>query len=139
MLYDDDFIITLPEDPRAAILAVISRLQGCYNVDDLVDLRYSETDVFTSLFDARELIFAIMAARHFSTQFDLEHDEPPQLIDAMKRVAFACRSGIEREKVENRRERLVKLLDNTFHYQLSDADVQRIQNLVNELRDEITT
>lgn len=45
---------------------------------------------------------------------------------------------MDREQSDQNRERFTALLGQQFHYFLSDADLARIQTLVNELRDEIS-
>jgi len=130
MLYDDDFVISLPQDPIEAMLKVLDVFFK--NMNRLVDV--ASEDVY----EVRDLILALKEARAIKFpdhHTDIATVEGNALLAALSALKKDLSIIVRDEHSEKQKQRFATLLGAAFHYELSNADVTRVQVLVNELRD----
>jgi hypothetical protein len=133
MLYNDDFVTSLSQDPIAAMSTVLNVLANHLLAADGIPVE--------ELYEARDLILAIKETYNVKwpdRHSDLANVQEDKLLDALTELHHDLATIIRDEQSVNRKQRFAVLLGSAFHYELSSADVGRIQVLVNELRDLIS-
>ncbi|SRR6266436_6285566 len=133
MLYNDDFVTSLPQDPIAAMSTVLRVLAN--------DIAAGGSIPFDDIYEVRDLLLAIKETYNVKwpdRHSDIENVQDDKLVDALTELHRDLDIIIRDEQSVSRRQRFSVLLGSAFHYELSSADVDRIQVLVNELRDLIS-
>jgi hypothetical protein len=131
MLYDDDFVLSLPEDAYEAILKILE----VYLVKN-----DKESTIVEEAYETRDFLLAL------SEQYQLDmpdaikelSSDHTKLNHAFRYLEGVIQARAQKEQSDHNRQRFTSLLGKQFHYSLSDADVARIQRLLNELRDQIS-
>jgi len=123
MLYDDEFVLALPEEIDEAILAVLR----------VVMEKVDRTG--TDILEARDLVVAIYTSRELQNpninKTDTRSDSVFQQLQSLYSSAL---SSVVAKKSGNQQEKFVALVGKRFCYELTEADIKRIQTLINELR-----
>jgi Fe-S-cluster formation regulator IscX/YfhJ len=123
MLYDDEFILALPEEIDEAILAALSVIMG------KVDRTGSD------ILEARDLVIAIYESRELSNpSINKVETRSEYAFQQLQSLYSESLSSVVAKKSGNQQERFVALVGKRFCYEFTDADVKRIQSLINELR-----
>jgi hypothetical protein len=131
MLFDDDFVVSLSQDdPYDAVLRV-------------VEFYLVANEQGTTIEDALETRdFLVTLSNNYRVELpetlnDIrkEHEEWNRIF---RYIQSDIKSRMQKEKSDSNTKRFALLLGSQFHYSLSDADIGRIQHLINELRDLIT-
>jgi hypothetical protein len=140
MLYDDEFVLALPDTPMDAFMPIIQRLSEA--ISPYLGKRLTVEDR-EYIIEARDLITAI-ADEHHLLQDPLLHrisvsDNPKELKELFDELNGVCARRQERLEREAHRARFATLVTRGFHYSLSEADTNRIQTLINELRNGIVS
>ena len=133
MFYDDEFVLSLPEDAEQAILIVLNKILAAE----------TQTRTIPDVLEARDLLLVLTEQRLIGSEMNVYHDalqtdNPEKIFDAIMMFRSKLLQKKTEETTAKRKNRFVVLLGMSFGYSLSEADLTRIQILVNELRDLIT-
>ncbi len=123
MLYDDNFVLSLPSEPSESIVTVVTTLLE-------KPARASE-----DILEARDLAIAILAHHGLPINNQLkETTDANNLLILLQNTYSAHAQTLTTRKSATRQEAFSTLIGRSFHYSLSEADSKRIQDLINELR-----
>ena len=128
MLYPDDFVISLPADAEEAIMRVLNVI-------------ITRTPNREEIFEARDLLTTLMEVHQFTNRrpdIKLDSNNPAELDTSFRVLHAIISEDRQTRRTIEQKDRFASLLGSVFHYELSEADVQRIQHLLNELRDMIS-
>jgi hypothetical protein len=131
MLFDDDFVVSLSQDdPYDAVLKVVefylvANEQGT-TIEDALETR----DFLVTLSND----YGIDLPDSLNSQ-GKEHAEWNHIF---RYIQSDIKLHILNQRSDDNKKRFASLLGHQFHYSLSDADIERIQILINELRHLIT-
>jgi hypothetical protein len=133
VFYDDEFVLSLPEDAEQAILIVLNKILDAE----------TQTRTIPDVLEARDLLLVLTEQRLIGSEMNVYHDalqtdNPEKIFDAIMMFRSKLLQKKTEETTAKRKNRFVVLLGMSFGYSLSEADLTRIQILVNELRDLIT-
>lgn len=124
MLYEDDFVISLPSDVDEAMQKVLNVI-------------LTRTPTFEEAYETRDLILTLAEA-HGKFSFSLSMDNQATLLEEFRELYDKISFRLQERRSIEHKNRFAALVGARFHYELSEADVQRIQQLLNELRDMIS-
>jgi len=127
MLYDDDFVVSLPAELSESVVKVLEVLIN------------KSTRTGDEVLEARDLIAALMDSHGEQFDASLRGRQDSENVYATLRVIHNQHATtLGTRKSVSRQEAFSTLLGRAFCYNLSDADSKRIQELINELRGLIT-
>lgn len=138
-MFDDTYLDTLPEDPALAGKKICDDFHSWHSamVGDKVQVEHYE-----------EYLSALAIIQAYAESYGIELDYPKlsgDITDNISRIEYffnSIRSTFYQKFTEGVFERYKKLFDRKFGkvflYQFSNGDLQRIQTLINELRQIIT-
>lgn len=131
VFYDDSFVLSLPDDVDEAILVVLDRIL------------LAEKRTMEDMLEARDLVLVLTGRVPVPTDRpiyygQLHTEDPDRLSNAFRSICSVILRDRTARASKTRQDRFVALLGMGFAYTLSEADLTRIQALVNELRDLIT-
>jgi hypothetical protein len=128
MLYNDDFILSLPDDSNAALAAVIGRLLA------------SGDQGPQAILEARDLVVAISYRHGLDTASEAFRTSPDANVirQALNQIYHRAIDSLQTEASLDKQQHFAALLGHGFYYEFSEADTKRVQDLVNELRGLIT-
>jgi hypothetical protein len=144
-MYDEAFLNSLPGDPYEAAKVLCTKFNEennkYYYPDGSRDGNIMEHyDIYIEAFAAMEAFINATGLPfnppRLMEQRDIEN------IERISSFFYGVMNGISKKEHEltlgSAREKYAKIFGTTFVYQFSDGDLKRIQQLINELRDEIT-
>lgn len=141
MIYDDEFLRTLTDDPVAGVEQVCERafrvLQPASG--------WSQRE-YDALLEAYILIQELDGAGAFPfameiPRFDLSDDLPNKCSNIqtlLVSISELCKADAEKVKTSRLRTRFRASIGKAFAYEFSGGDFTRVQTLVNQLRELIT-
>ena len=128
MPYQDDYITSLPTDPHAAIAKIIGDLHE--------DIGKGMDCTDDDWFDARDLVLAVIERFGLKLSVNLDISNVRTIEELLDNLYENTKSKLQLRESESRRKSYVLLLGSSdFHYEFTDADLKRMQELINELRD----
>lgn len=140
MLYDDDFLDTLRDDPVLGTFAL------CRRAIELVDDHDGWTpEDFDVLVEAYALLVEIIDAKLLVV--DLEVPRPPGpfspvsckvLFEFVQQVRDLCAAEQSKLRLDALRSRFRVNLGKGFSYEFSKGDLEKVQVLINQLREKIS-
>lgn len=123
MLYSDDFILSLPAELSESVVKVIEVLNG----------KNPRTN--DDILEARDLLAAIFLSHGSQLeQLILQTQDSNTVFQQLQGIYNTHFNTLTTERSKTRQESFATLLGRSFHYSLSEADAERIQGLINELR-----
>lgn len=140
MLFDDDFLATLRDDPVTGTLALCEKAFKNINPEDM---EWSE-DSYETLIEAYSLLVEIIDGDLLPIQTSYPSingtsDEDCSKIHAfLKHVHSRITAEAAKLKVDSLRSKFRASLKSGFAYEFSQGDLDQVQNLLNELREQIT-
>lgn len=140
MLYDDDFIASLPENLSLALREIIKRfwdLDNNYNESDL-----ALTEVYDDYIESFAVLLSICEAFNFNPPkkkilSDNKNENLEVIRDAFLGVQTELDEIVTKSIMDDTRRRLTAKFPSIFGYTFTEGDLSRIQTLINELRKEI--
>jgi hypothetical protein len=143
MLFNDNFIESIANDPISSIIQVIDIVFSKFD-DTLHDWTPEEHD---ALLEGFPLVCSIIDNFELSMPIDINR---PLLTGTLADDAKAMRTflnSIQEEfkkkhsqmRFDTTKNRFDALLNQSFSYEFSQGDLDRVQQLINELREEINT
>ena len=136
-MFDDDFIAALSDDPTEAAKEIC---------DEFMTLHNEKWGSQPSKYDEYVSSYALLDA--YIEENNLEHTLPELGINRNENVSniinsfSIIQSALDKELTENVVEHLKNKyrskFKNTFAYEFSEGDISRIQELINELRENIS-
>ena len=126
MLYDGDFVMSLPQNPIDALISTIDALlkNNARTTEDALN--------------ARDLAITLMNFYNYPSPSDVSLeglDNEQTIVQHFARLRVYIVTQKMQDQSEDQKTRFAALLGATFHYEFSNADIQRIQTLLNEMRE----
>lgn len=141
MLFNDDFIESIANDPISSIIQILDKVNSqLYNEPD----GWGDND-YNALFEGFTLLCSIID--HFQLATDVEIPFLSGKFNedcwAMNTFLLSIRSEYQEKHTQIRfnvtKNRFDNLLNQSFSYEFSQGDLDRVQQLLNELREEINS
>lgn len=137
MYFDDEFTKQLPEDPREAIVSVC--------IKALTRIRQQTTnsvEEYECALESYAIVEALLNATGITDErvnITGDHfDDLKQIKEFLNGIRHEMQSDINRDKFNNYRSTYAMKFGTEFHYEFSEGDLEKIQGLLNELRDLIS-
>ncbi len=141
MLFDDDFVISVKDEPVEGVLKIISTVHESFTPD----LKEWDKKNHDFLFEAMSLLLSIFENLNIGTQHAFPVLEGSLDFDAIEMNSFLDKVKSEYQekateiRLKNMKNKFDNILTQNFIYEFSQGDLDRVQELVNELRDHITS
>ncbi|MES2901635.1 MAG: hypothetical protein V4723_18045 [Pseudomonadota bacterium] len=139
MLFNSEFLAQIPLDPHASALEIIAVAQS--QIAEIGDWTYEKYEVLT---EAYVLLQAMSAEGLISIALEQPEIATNEFSDDCKAIAVYLHDAKTLISLDRRRSSLDAMkarfaagLSNGFRYEFSQADVGRMQTLINELRENI--
>lgn len=134
MYFDEKYVMSLPEDALAAIFRILEDFHDRYRSfpagsDDEYDL-VKEVSALLSAYVDREGLKYNVPTPTGDRQQDIK--DILHFVDTHKK---SLKTQITKLGFEQNQQRFRLMLGSTFHYELSEGDLSRVQRLTNEMRD----
>ncbi|NKI96691.1 hypothetical protein [Rhizobacter sp. SG703] len=141
MLYDDKFLEALRLEPALRLV------EACQMAIDRLDLEGKsdwEDGDYDILAEAYTLIMAVVEARllpeigfRFSKLSEDRETQCREMLDVLRHIIQTLESAAAKAKIESLRTKFRASLGSAFAYEFSQGDLDRVQELLNELRDHV--
>lgn len=139
MVFEDDFFDLLPEDTNLAAKILCEK----YLEFDSGNLTPYKNELFLEYMYSFLALEAFVSSREIDFKLPELKGEKNHQIDVIRGcfVSFfsEIKHKIEADNIEQTRERYKNILQKGFVYKFTDGDLERIQKLINELRDLISS
>ena len=139
MLFTDEFVESLREEPVRGTITL------CDTVFEYLDYNNSWTDdEFTVLLEGYSLLVEVIEAGllpvniEYPTILNSGASECPKLYEFLQHVKSVCAAEESKLRIASLRNRFRVSLGSGFVYEFSQGDLERIQDLVNQIRDLIS-
>ncbi len=142
MQFDDEFLETVQEDPITSIVTIIEMIFSNFNEDEFHGWVQNDFEV---LFEGFSLILSIIENFELPTDefipklggdIDSDCSSMYKFLENTKKSYKAKATVIKLELMKNK---FSRTLNQSFSYEFSQGDLDRIQILINELREQINS
>lgn len=140
MLFDDDFVSTVDDDPIEAARAICNRVHR-----ELIDGTGWTSHEYSCMLEGYALLQTMIEADLLKITANtliltgtLEED-CPSLSAFIREVQSKVEVLATHSNLDRLKSRFAQTLKSGFAYEFSQADLERIQKLVNELRDQVSS
>lgn len=137
-MFTDDFLDSLPEDPKTALLAICNQFFSLRGTVDDADLSLEAFAIFQAYCDAHSLDYPLSDPTTSSNTRDMVSGVSNQF--SSLRDTLNDQVEMERSKkfLETSQDRFNGRFGVVFSYEFSENEHDRIQSLINELRNQIS-
>jgi hypothetical protein len=145
MQFDDALIQEIEADPYGRTLRLVQEVLAQLHISDpaFSDSEWDQEE-YELLLEAGAFITELIGAAIVPlaltppTVGDTMREDCSTLVGFLYAVEKHCTSKAGKERFSGMRNRFKAALGNTFSYQFSDGDLQRVQSLVNEIREKLS-
>ena len=142
MLFGDEFLASLHDDPLAGTQQI------CRRIDALLEECSHESDwsqyVYDGLLEAYSLLVEMIDVQLIHVQAviptleGIASKDCPLIMDFLRALDSSIRSQSSKLQEEKLRGKFRLVLGSAFAYEFSQGDLDKVQGLINELRDQLS-